>query len=91
VYGNYTGIQFYLSVSNDPFKLQGNNVFGNETCGIDYIGSSSVSAAFPNNYWGAATGPGGDPADELCNFTGATITTAPFATKPFDIDPPLRP
>jgi parallel beta-helix repeat protein len=90
-YGNDTGIDVSLSSDGGPFKIEGNNVFGNRGCGIHIGGSSGGSATATNNYWGASTGPGGDPADEFCNDTGAAITTAPFATKPFNIDPPLRP
>jgi parallel beta-helix repeat protein len=91
-YGNDTGIEFLLPPVALPFKIEGNNVFGNTSCGIRFDGSSSGgSMTATNNYWGASTGPGADPADELCNDSEAAITAAPFATKPFNIDPPLRP
>jgi hypothetical protein len=88
-YGNNVGIEVRHN-SSDPglFRLQSNNLFGNSGCGIEVHTSGPVVAT--NNYWGASTGPGGDPADELCDDDGTT-TAAPFATKPFSIDPPLRP
>lgn len=36
-------------------------------------------------FWGAATGPGDDPADDVCDLGSGTTTVAPFATKPFKI------
>lgn len=65
--------------------IAGNNIFGN-TCGLVAPTTSGVLAT--NNYWGAATGPGADPADDVCGF-GATTT--PFATKPFNVKVSIKP
>lgn len=72
----------------DRLKIHGNNLFGND-CGIHVSYVSGLDAT--KNYWGASTGPGAEPADGLCGFGGSSTTTAPFATKPFGVDPPLRP
>lgn len=59
-----------------------NSIFGNGTdgatnCGIDNGTGATVDA--PKNFWGAATGPGADPADATCGANA--VTTAPVATK----------
>lgn len=56
-----------------------NNIFGNRFCGLQ---TNGVAVNAPNNFWGAATGPGADPADDDC---GGNIVTAPFASKAFSI------
>jgi hypothetical protein len=56
-----------------------NNFYGNG-CGIS--NGSTVSLSVIHNYWGAATGPGPDPADETCGPSG--LITEPFATHEFD-------
>ena len=61
----------------------------NFQCGLENLGNPALAAA--GNYWGAATGPGADPADAICNlFNGTTITT-PFATGRFAINPGSEP
>lgn len=54
-----------------------NNIYGNSDCGL-YNNSSKISAR--NNFWGAATGPGEDPADKVC---GNQVIFIPFATHEF--------
>jgi hypothetical protein len=45
-----------------------------------------------NNYWGAATGPGPDPADdEPCGPDGVGAPDTPFATSPFYVPVPPKP
>ena len=58
-----------------------NNMFGN-VCGVS---NSVVGFEATNNYWGAATGPGAPPAENVCNVVGGTTTTSPFATTPFKV------
>ncbi len=60
-----------------------NNIVGNE-CGM--LGSAGFPAT--NNFWGAATGPGPDPADDVCS---GTPTVTPFATKPFKVKARIKP
>ena len=60
--------------------LSKNNLYGNVNCGMNNQSGSAIDAR--NNFWGAATGPGADPADNVCNFgAGSSTTTAPFSTK----------
>jgi parallel beta-helix repeat protein len=69
-----------------------NNIFGNNNvpregdinCGILNVGNPNIDAT--NNFWGAPTGPGANPADEACNRGPGQIIHTPFAKKEF----PLR-
>jgi hypothetical protein len=95
--GNGTGI-----FTHTPFtgKIEKNDIFANVGCGlqngntggsIHYAGVTGLDAM--NNYWGAATGPGPDPADQAggaCNPNGGSTTVAPFATKPFIVKAPVK-
>ena len=75
--------------------ITGNNIFGNGTtailsggdhgpnCGLVNLSGGSLIAQ--SNFWGAASGPGPDPADEVCNLSGATTVVDPVAPKPFNI------
>jgi hypothetical protein len=86
VYGNREGI-----VVAGPFSgsIEKNNVFGNKDCGLAVISGASALAA--HNYWGAPTGPGSDPADDVCTLPGSTFTVTPFATHPFSVNAPIKP
>jgi hypothetical protein len=78
-------------------KVNQNNIYGNGTdgsnCGI-IVSQNGADAR--NNYWGAPTGPGKDPADQvgqepLCDGTvpsgnGTAPVTTPFAKDPFVIN-----
>jgi hypothetical protein len=65
-------------------------VFGNRICGLKNYGQPDFLAA--NNYWGAASGPGPDPADEICHYgEEATTIVEPFATSPFTVRATIRP
>jgi parallel beta-helix repeat protein len=71
-----------------PFSgvVSKNNFFGSDddsNCGLINLGVVGLQAT--NNYWGAATGPGALPADNVCHPFGGTTTTSPFATKPFAV------
>src|SRR5581483_3657561 len=92
IYGNSS---FGLFAIGSSGGIAGNNVFGNEggngNCGIGNNGSPGLNAA--NNYWGASTGPGPDPADQAdqsCVVNGATVTS-PFAAAPFHVRAPIKP
>jgi parallel beta-helix repeat protein len=66
--------------NNQPFYT-GVNTFTN--CGL--LNQSGDSFSVPNNFWGA-TGPGADPADNVCNEGVGSSTTVPsFATKEFKV------
>jgi len=93
VYGN--GV-IGLFLPGPPFSgtIAGNNISGNGelfpgNCGLENDGVLGLMAA--NNYWGAPTGPGPNPADDVCNLTGGTTITAPFATTPFRVKAPIKP
>jgi hypothetical protein len=45
--------------------------------------NTGASVTATNNYWGAASGPGPDPADQACDAAGSTTITTPFATSDF--------
>jgi hypothetical protein len=65
--------------------LTKNSFVGNDTagsnCGVSNDSGGTVTAS--GNFWGAATGPGPDPADQACNGFGSTTITSPFATTDF--------
>jgi parallel beta-helix repeat protein len=84
-----TGIQ----VSNRDATITENNIFGNGTlgnnCGLLSLSGTVFMA--PNNFWGAASGPGPDPADAVgaaCGGNPDPTIVDPVATKPFNI--PVR-
>jgi len=94
------------AVSGNPFDgievsggfagtITGNNIVGNGgtyslNCGLYNLNAVHGLVA-ANNYWGAATGPGPDPADALCDFPAGLTTATPFATKPFKVKAPILP
>jgi len=60
--------------------MTGNNIFGNvSNCGTLNEVTSLDTLVATENYWGAASGPGPDPADDVCGF--APTTAVPYATK----------
>lgn len=75
-----------LRTTASPITIEGNNFFGNDdtgsNCGVEADTGTPIVAT--NNYWGAATGPGADPADDACAISGS-ITSAPFAASAFKI------
>ena len=78
------------------FDLSGaitkNNIFGNDTIGSNCgVLNTSTSLAASDNFWGASTGPGPDPADAACNDLGGTTIVDPVATKAFKVRFSLRP
>lgn len=80
VYGNGTAATEVAGISADPLPLN---------CGI--LNDSSQPLNANNNYWGAATGPGKNPADHGgpnsgCDLAGMT-TVKPFLTGPSDDAP----
>jgi parallel beta-helix repeat protein len=73
-----------IRVSQSDVTITENNIFGNGTlsnnCGLTNLTGPALMAL--KNFWGAASGPGPDPADAICG--DATIVD-PVATKPFNI------
>ena len=47
--------------------------------------ANQAPGTFDNVFWGAATGPGGDPADLICDLDGGVGTVGALAAKPFEI------
>ena len=70
--------------------VEENNLFGNSVCGL--ANRLSLLLA-PHNFWGAATGPGPDPADTVCNLNsgGGVTLTAPVTTRAYVITAPIMP
>ena len=64
--------------------IQRNNFIGSrDDCALTNL-SNTDGLVVTNDYWGAATGPGPDPADNFCDFLG-TSRVVPFAPKPFSV------
>jgi hypothetical protein len=71
--------------------VERNNIYGNDAAGDNcgMINRSTTPMTVGNNFWGAATGPGADPADTVCAEPGAAVITVnEFATTQFHIPPP---
>jgi hypothetical protein len=68
--------------------ISNSNVFGNATlqpsnCGLQNF--SGAATVVSKTYWGAATGPGADPADAICDFNGSATTTSSLQTTTYPI------
>jgi hypothetical protein len=75
VIGNGTGVLLGMDIPT----FRGNTLAGSSTnCGVSNFSGTTLHAA--NNFWGAATGPGDDPADTVCNSEGSSAVTTPFLT-----------
>jgi hypothetical protein len=66
--------------------LRRNNIFGNGGCGLEYDDGRFGEVDARNNYWGSASGPGDDPADDVCGG-GTHVLTSPFSRHPFVVKP----
>ncbi|HKC49588.1 MAG TPA: right-handed parallel beta-helix repeat-containing protein [Myxococcota bacterium] len=89
--GNGIGGVFFDASSGSltASSLIGNGRGGGVNCGV--VNDTGGAIVATGNYWGAATGPGADPADDACDGTSATTTTAPFVKTEIKIRPkPLR-
>lgn len=87
VIGN-RGIGVFVRAGASGVVLSQSNVFGNNVvadlaavnCGVASQSSSALDVA--RNFWGAATGPGADPADDVCPLVPvAGLVVEPVATK----------
>jgi hypothetical protein len=73
VHGNGVGFDVFPPATGlFTGSVRKNNIFGNaspivggSSCGLVNEGVPGLTAT--NNYWGASTGPGGDPADAVCD------------------------
>jgi len=80
--------RFGIFVTPGPVRtvVKENNFFGNgvssgeffTNCGLANFTGETLNAV--NSYWGAATGPGAEPADVACG--NDPVTTTPFARTP---------
>jgi parallel beta-helix repeat protein len=64
---------------NGPVTVNNSNFFGNGTqtatnCAIENF--TGAAATINKSYWGAATGPGAEPADRVCDYV-ANVTKVP--------------
>jgi hypothetical protein len=89
VVGNQSfGVHFWTADPGPKPTFKHNNIFGNDVvtnCG--FVNRSNLTVDATQNYWGAPTGPGPDPADDAgpgsgCDLTAATLVV-PFAAQPF--------
>lgn len=78
------GSSAFTITQNDLYGNGRNDTFtGVPNCGLFNDSGTTITAT--DNFWGAATGPGPDPADDVCNGVGSTTITAPFATTEFPV------
>lgn len=93
VYGNHYGIVVEHDDEVLPFTgtVERNNIVGN-FCGFNNLNlGAPVPLEAQNNYWGAASGPGADPADTACADDEGPTNMTPFATAPFRVNAPIKP
>jgi hypothetical protein len=86
--GFTTDATFTGTLEKNNIVGNGNTFIADHNCGLD---TQTVGLLAKNNYWGAATGPGAPPANDVCSVMGGTATVTPFATKPFSIKAPIKP
>jgi hypothetical protein len=78
-YGNAGG---GAVIGQVPGVVTQNLFVGNgHNCGVTNDDFSAGTLTASNNYWGAPTGPGSDPADATCSSFGGPVTTTPFLAK----------
>ena len=91
LYGNGVGLfahgPFTGTIEHNAFV---GSSFEGGNCGVANNGIPNLDVT--ENYWGAATGPGPDPADTTCGANAAsTFVTVPFLRTPFPVVAPIRP
>ena len=92
--GNRRGGVF---MAGNGVRVEDSNIFGNGSvpdvagaggllnCGI--ISGLPTPVVAEDNFWGASTGPGADPADAVCVKGAGSVDAVPFATEPFNVKP----
>ena len=80
------GVWFFAEGAELPIFKRNNFVGNDRVSNCGFVNQSGLDVDARQNYWGAATGPGPDPADNGgpnsgCDLSGSTIVT-PFATSP---------
>jgi hypothetical protein len=74
--------------------ITNNSIFGNgasvgANCGLRNDSAAAIAAT--KNFWGAAGGPGANPADDICGLSEGTVTFSPVLTKEVKVKlKPLR-
>ena len=71
------------TVSN--FKFVQNNIYGNDSRGganRGLVNNTHTTTELKNNFWGAASGPGPDPADEVVDLETGSVTYTNPSIKP---------
>jgi hypothetical protein len=83
--GNREGVATFTTNTT----IERNNLYGNlaGNCGLRNASGGTVNA--PHNFWGAASGPGADPADQVCNDGSSATNTGPHAPKKFPLKIPV--
>jgi hypothetical protein len=87
---NY-GIWIQRISDGPPVSVTRNNIFGNNNVSLDghvncgILNDTNAVVQATNNFWGAPTGPGADPADDACEAAGGQIIHTPFAEKQFPL------
>ena len=67
-------------------EISRNNIFGNDpsgNCGV--LNQTDLAVQATKNFWGEASGPGAQPADDVCNLGASTTSVGPVAKKPFKV------
>jgi parallel beta-helix repeat protein len=62
---------------------RGRNIAPRTNCGL--LNRSGLSITATDNFWGVATGPGPNPADDICDVGNSTSIFVPFASKEFKL------
>jgi hypothetical protein len=79
ILGNQTGID-----ASGGGIFENNNIFGNG-CGLYIAQNPPLPVIATNDYWGASTGPGNLPANDVCGPQGSAAVITPFATQPINV------
>jgi len=87
VTGNTTTGNGYGVIADDNSAVAQENNIEENICGV-YAAAAGFNAE--KNYWGAATGPGGPPADGVCAGS-QSVQVTPYATTPFRVKVKLAP
>lgn len=82
------GSGVFVGALASNIQITKSNIFGNSRPENSAFGVFNASGQIQaiNNFWGAASGPGPDPADDILDdAVGSQTVFAPFATKAFKI------
>ena len=101
IYGTGHELRRNSALGNEGFGIQvtvdgsatiiRNNIYGNNNvptsgftnCGLFNQSEGQITAT--HNFWGEDSGPGPDPADEVCDVGGSMTVFVPFTTQEFKI------